>query len=219
MGKFDEFINQLSAQTGLHKDVIAAWVQREQGVNNNVLGITSNSAKTAQNPHGLATFKSQTAAANATATLLQVSSNYAGIRATYGGTSQEQALAIAQSPWHLGATGLKNAGGTDPYYYNGFVQAGILKGSAPTTGINKPKQGKATDATSTGGTTGGINIDPVGAVNDALTAPLKAVSDALASPLYFLGIVGIGATLLLVGGLILAKPAIEKAAPLAAAAA
>ena len=217
MGKYDEFINQLHAQTGLDIRVITAWVGRENGVNNNVLGITSASAKTSSNPAGLVKFQSQTAAANATATLLKVSPNYAGIRATFSGTPQQQALAIAQSPWRLGGSGLHSVGGTDPYYYAGFVQAGILSGNATAGYWNNRSTGSTTPPSSGGG----IDLNPVDAVNNAVNAAAKNVGDAFATPVYFLGIVFIGIALLIVGGLIILKPG-EKAAqagPLIAAAA
>jgi len=130
MTDFSVFINTLSGLTGLDKSVVAAWVKMEQGVNNNVLGITSSSAKTTANPHGLLSFANQTAAAEATANLLKTSPNYKGIMASTGGTPAQQAMAIAQSPWHLGGAGLKAAGGTDPYYLAGFVKAGLLTGIA-----------------------------------------------------------------------------------------
>src|ERR1035437_4854184 len=117
MADFTVFINNLSALTGLDKSVVAAWVSMEQGVNNNVLGITSASAKTASNTHGLLSFTNQAAAASATANLLKTSSNYTGIIASTSGSPSQQALAIAKSPWHLGAAGVKAAGGVDPYYH------------------------------------------------------------------------------------------------------
>lgn len=209
MGKYDEFINRLSALTGLHTDVLTAWVQREQGVNNNILGITSASARTPSNPHGLLSFPSQTAAANATAAILKSSPMYSGIIASASGSSQQQALAIAQSPWHLGPAGLRAAGGTDPYYYTGFVRAGILSGPTPTT------QGGQTKAD--GG--GGLNLNPVDAVTGAVNNAFGEVATALSTPLYFIGIVLIGITIMAIGGLIVLKPSAEKAAPLMAMAA
>ena len=141
MANYSEFINRLSSQTGLHTDVLAAWVNREKGINNNILGVTSGGS--------LVKYPSQTAAADATAALLMRSSNYAGIRASLQGTSEQQALAIAQSPWRLGGSGLAKQGGTDPYYYKGFVEAGILAGntSRPSGGTSTPIT--PTDTTST----------------------------------------------------------------------
>lgn len=137
MTDFATFVNELHAKTGLDIGVINAWVAREQGVYpGNVLGITSAAAKTKSNPYGLVSYSNQVAGADATANLLQSSSYYRGIIASATGTPQEQALAIAQSPWHLGAMGLQKAGGTDPYYYAGFVQAGIL----PAGGGSKASQ-------------------------------------------------------------------------------
>ena len=143
MANYSEFVNRLSALTGLNKDVLNAWASRENGVNNNILGVTSGGS--------LVKYPSQTAAAEATAKLIQTSPNYAGIRASEGKTSQQQALAIAQSPWRLGGTGIKLAGGTDPYYYAGFVDAGILAGntSKPGGGVSTPTM---PDTNTSGGT-------------------------------------------------------------------
>lgn len=119
------FVNELSALTGLDKGVLTEWANLENGVNNNILGVTSGGV--------LKTYSSQTAAAQDTAALLKSSPNYKNIIASTSGSPAQQALAIAQSPWRLGPTGLKNQGGTDPYYLKGFIGAGILTGSAGTT--------------------------------------------------------------------------------------
>ena len=154
MATYTEFINELSAKTGLHVDVITAWVNLEKGVNNNILGIRSSAGP-------LMTFPSQKAAADATAAILQnkSSSLYAGIRASESGTSAQQALAIAKSPWHLGPGGLAQAGGVDPYYLSGFIRAGLLAGS-PTFTPPSP--------TPSGGASTPITPSP-GAISDELT--------------------------------------------------
>lgn len=123
------FIKELP---GLNIDVARAWVQREVGAYNN-LGIMDSPG----NPHQFATPQQ---GAKAAADLIKRSNNYAGIRTSLQGTPAQQALAIAQSPWRLGPSGLRAQGGTDPYYYKGFVQAGILSGntSIPSGGASTP---------------------------------------------------------------------------------
>ena len=136
MANYTEFINELSAKTGLNKQVLGVWVSMEQGVNNNILGIRSASGP-------LMKFPSQTAAADATAKLLQSSSLYAGIRASESGTPAQQALAIVKSPWHLGPRGVAlEPNKMDPYYLKGFVSAGFLSNSGnsalPSGGASTP---------------------------------------------------------------------------------
>lgn len=145
MADYSVFINRLSELTGLRKDVLAAWVQREQGTHpGNVLGVTSRALRTPSNPHGLVNYANQREGAEATARLIQSSPNYAGIRASAGGTSAQQALAIAKSPWRLGPSGVRaQPNQIDPYYFRGFVQAGILGGtsgnpSIPSGGTSTP---------------------------------------------------------------------------------
>ncbi len=143
--KYAEFVNKLSSLTGLHTDVLYAWVAREQGVNNNILGLTyqkGSSVAVGQYIHGntyLGKFPSQTAAAVETARWINTLPQYKPIKATAGGTSAQQALAIAQSPWHKRPP----AGGVDPYYYAGFVKAGILTGPA-SVAASKPSGGTST---------------------------------------------------------------------------
>jgi hypothetical protein len=208
MANFTEFINSLSAQTGLNKSVIAAWVSREQGVNNNVLGVTSSSLKSPSNTHGLVSYPSQTAGATATANLLKSSSQYSGIIASASGTPQQQALAIAQSPWHLGGQGLKAAGGTDPYYYKGFVQAGILSGAMPlgdaaATGGNALNRSVAAATTTPSNTTG-----------TASAAGGNVFGIDLMSPVYFIGVILAATVFILVGGIIILKPKLPAVPPI-----
>lgn len=174
MADYSEFVNRLSALTNLNKDVLNAWVGREKGVNNNILGVTSGGS--------LVKYPSQTAAAEATARLIQTSPNYAGIRASEGKTSQQQALAIAQSPWRLGGTGIKLAGGTDPYYYKGFVEAGILAGntSKPGGGVSTPTM---PDTASSSDLTSIFNTLGIKADNHPITVDeSKAIVNALGHP-------------------------------------
>jgi hypothetical protein len=131
---FSVFITKFSALTGLNPTVVKAWISMEQGVNNNVLGVTSNGH--------LLTYPDQNTAAIATARLINTSSLYSGIRASTSGSLAQQAMAIAQSPWHLGSAGLAKAGGTDPYYLGGFIRAGLLtqssSSSSPSGGTSSP---------------------------------------------------------------------------------
>ena len=123
MADYTVFINTLQSLTGLNKDVITQWVSLEKGVNNNILGVTSGGA--------LKKYPNQSLAAIDTAALINRSSNYAGIRASYGKTSAQQARAIIASPWHsTSATG---------YYQRGF--SSITGGSSnpvPSGGASTP---------------------------------------------------------------------------------
>ncbi len=201
MADFTEFINRLSEKTGLHTDVVRAWVSREQGVNNNVLGLTSASAKTPSNTHGLLRFSSQTAGADATAAMILGSANYAGIRASLGGSSQDQAIAISKSPWRLGPTGVKNAGGFDAYYLAGFVKAGILSTS------DKPSGGASTPITPSPNGPLDIVGDAVGSLN-----PIGGLD--LNAPFFFIGIILIATVLVLVGGLVTLKGKTPEVMPI-----
>lgn len=213
---FTEFINSLASQTGLSANVIAAWVSREQGVHNNVLGVTSASAKTASNPAGLLSFSSQTAGATATANLLKSSSMYSGIISSASGTQQQQAMAISQSPWHLGGSGLKAAGGTDPYYFAGFVKAGILSGTPSAPGGGTASTSKTLTSGLLSGLTGAGSGNP--GLNPNPTAGLPNASNVLGvdltSPLYTIGVLLIAAVLILVGGIIILKPKMPSALPI-----
>lgn len=182
---FTPFINELVAKTGLNLDVVRLWVLREQGRG----GSNTSNPLGANAPHQ---YPSQVAAADATATLLQTSANYAGIRATYGGTSAEQAMAISQSPWRLGPTGLKQAGGTDKWYLAGF-QSILGNVATPSGGVSTPIVPTNQDSTST------FDINNPGA-----SVPSKPLFDLL-TPIRFLGVVLIGLTIFAVGGIITLK--------------
>lgn len=109
---------------GLNYTVALAWTTAEVGSNNN-LGIMRGPGK----PASYATPEQGAAAA---AALIRTSPYYSGIMASLaGGSPQQQAMAIAQSPWHLGPTGLRNAGGTDPYYARIFSGFGFTFPSTP----------------------------------------------------------------------------------------
>ena len=199
------YINEFSAKTGLDKSVVTVWAQAENGGNNNVLGVTSGS--------GLLSFTSPTAGADAAANLVNTSSNYAGIRASVNQSPAAQALAIAQSPWRLGGSGLKTVGGTDPYYYNQFVGAGIISGSTISPG--QVIQNTVTSAYQ--------NVSPANVQQLNQNNPGGLFNIDLTSPFYFLGVILVGIVFILVGGLILVKPKAEQAAqqylPMAAMAA
>jgi hypothetical protein len=114
----------------------------EQGVNNNVLGMTDTALKTKDNPHGLYSYANQTTAADATANRLKTLPYYKGIIASTGGTPSQQALAITTSPWHSGKSGV-----VDPYYLKGFVKAGLLTSTAGATPSSNPPATLASSST------------------------------------------------------------------------
>ena len=103
---------------GMHFAVARAWVTCEQGLNGNVFGITDGKGK-------LLVFNTMSAGVTATATIVKTSPLYAGIIASLKLPALEQARAIVRWPWHLGPTGLKNAGGRDPYYARVFATQGF----------------------------------------------------------------------------------------------
>lgn len=99
----------------------AAWASAEQGINNNVFGLGASHA-------GVPGYASTSAAVQATWHQMTSSGVYAATISRLqaaGGNVGKAALAIAESPWHLGAAGVKAAGGVDPYYARVFTQAGI----------------------------------------------------------------------------------------------
>ncbi len=167
VANYTEFINSLNAATGLDKSVLAAWVGRENGAYNNALGLTFQRGSSV--PVGqyigsntyLGKFTSQTQAATETARWINTFPQYAGIRnAAKSGTPAQQALAIVNSPWRTGSTT------GDPYYRQGFIDAGILGASGTPSG------GASTPLTTVSGTSTalsdfqnslkklGINSDP-----------------------------------------------------------
>ena len=125
--RLDQFARALAADTGLSYDAAHAWAQAEVGPLNN-LGIMNGSQ-----PASYATPQQGAAAA---ADLINSSPYYAGIRASTKGTTDQQLVAIAQSPWHLGPTGLAKAGGTDPYYARIFgLDAATITAASQTTPV------------------------------------------------------------------------------------
>ena len=103
---------------GLHFAVARAWVTCEQGLNGNVFGITDGSGK-------LLVFNTMSGGVTAAAALLRNSPLYAGVIASLKLPAIEQARAFVHCPWHLGARGLANAGGRDPYYARVFAGQGF----------------------------------------------------------------------------------------------
>ena len=91
--------------------VARTWVIAEQGLNNNVFGVTNSDGS-------LKKYPTVRQGVKAMADIIKTSPLYAGIRATLykGATGDKQATAICHSPWRLGAAGLKQVGGRDPYY-------------------------------------------------------------------------------------------------------
>jgi hypothetical protein len=136
------FARSLSYYTGLSYTAALAWTSAEVGGNNN-LGIMDAPGK----PH---VYGTPAQGAQAAAQLINTSPLYAGIRASVGKSPQEQMDAIARSPWHLGPTGLKNAGGLDPYYARIFSSFGYVKSGG--TPASKPAGGTATTSVPADGT-------------------------------------------------------------------
>ncbi len=129
------FATALAKDTGLSYQASLAWASAEVGPLNN-LGIMNGSQP--------ASFATPEAGAAAAAQLINSSPYYAGIRASTSGTVQQQLLAIAQSPWRLGPTGLAKAGGTDSYYVKVFSSFGLtapapINGGTTTSAPPAPK--------------------------------------------------------------------------------
>lgn len=209
MASYDQFVSELHAKTGLSTQVLNAWAAAENGVNNNILGIKSGGS--------LMKFADQKQAADYTANFLKSSSYYSGIIASANQSVAAQALAIAQSPWHLGPSGLKAAGGTDPYYMRIFQSKGLI------TNASNYWTGKSTGATTSSvAASPSVTVPSIPSVQDIAGGVTGAIGDAIATPVYFIGIVLIGITLMLIGGLITLKPQMDKTAqavsPLAVAA-
>lgn len=103
---------------GLRFRVARAWVTAEQGLNCNTFGVTVGGV--------LKRYPTLRVGARAAATRVMTSKMYAGIVASLAGADADvQARAVVSSPWRLGPSGLKAAGGVDPYYrrifrLNGF---------------------------------------------------------------------------------------------------
>ncbi len=132
--RLDQFARALSADTGLSYDASYLWAKAEVGANNN-LGIMVGARPAA--------YPTPAAGAAAAAALIDSSPLYAGIRASTSGSTHAQLTAIAQSPWHLGPTGLSRVGGTDPYYAKVF---GLTLGSKAAPSTNKTPRATATPA-------------------------------------------------------------------------
>ena len=83
----------LAQISGLAPTVALAWVKKENGVNNNILGVT--------NQNGLETFATWQQGIDAAVNLLQTSNYYAGIRAAIAGgnpCAQRDACLLYTSP-------------------------------------------------------------------------------------------------------------------------
>jgi hypothetical protein len=105
--RLDRFATALSKKTGLSFEASRKWAQAEVGEYNN-LGIMTTNAQGKRVPMRYATPE---LGATAAAQLINSSGNYAGIRASTGGSTLQQLIAIANSPWHEGFKP-----GIDPYY-------------------------------------------------------------------------------------------------------
>lgn len=174
------FINDLVSLTGLNKAVVTEWATLENGVNNNVLGVTNGGV--------LATYATPAEGAAATANRLKTLSDYKGIMSSTGSSPAVQALEIAKSPW-IGHAGLTYS----PYYLAGFARAGLLNGlpSNPgTTTGNTSGTPATTTSTPASSSSGGI---------------LGALAQAASTPFIFIGIIIMAAVFVLLGGLVMLK--------------
>lgn len=137
---------------GLNINVARAWAAAEVGTERLSLGTGGANGPSYPTPE---------AGAQAAATEIKSNPLYAGIRSSLSSTNPNvQATAIAQSPWHLGAIGLKRAGGTDPYYSRIFSGFGLQIGASPAKAPASPSTDTGTPGNSpvvnaqTGFTTG-----------------------------------------------------------------
>jgi hypothetical protein len=99
----------------LTHDAAVKWINAEQGVNGNVLGVTY---RDASGQH-LYQYPSQEAGIRAAVSLIKTSGNYTGIRASLGQSVTTQLQAIAASPWN--APSHYRSGGTFGVSISGFM--------------------------------------------------------------------------------------------------
>lgn len=165
---------------GLNYDVAKTWITSEKGVSGNVLGLTYTSGGRQQ----LYQFSSQEEGLQAAANWVDTRSIYAGIKNSLSGTAQQQAVAISTSPWN------------SAYYPRVFANL-IGNGGASTPITPSPSGDQSHFASSdakTGGGTGGI------------TSPLlDEFGSALSTPFIFIGVILVGITFIITGGLIFSK--------------
>lgn len=169
------FARALAAETGLSYQASLAWASAEVGGNNN-LGIMAG-------PGQPASFATPAQGAAAAAALINSSPLYAGIRASVGSSPAAQMDAIARSPWHLGPSGLKAAGGLDPYYarvFSAFGYAGnanVGVGTKSRAGRPAPGVSVATPTASIMTPRAALPSDPLSRAN-VYIANLKAAQAA-----------------------------------------
>lgn len=97
---------------GLYQQVAECWINAEQGVNNNPLGVTAGGV--------LVHYPNPIAGIDAAAARVRTSIHYGGIRASLSGSVRDQALAIIASPWNFPGS---------PYYTRRFNECGLLTSS------------------------------------------------------------------------------------------
>lgn len=192
--------NYLASKTGLNPTVTMAWLKNEQQSTpnpTNPLNIRAGGAPGQTGTSGgFATYASPQAGLDAAAWLVNNSSHYTGIRnvVSSGGSAYQQARAIEQSPWaagHYGQSGISSMLDTAPF------------GNTPSGQVAPGTYNPAT----------GNSGDPVSIVTNA-------IGSALATPVYFIGVILVGITLILVGGIVTLKPGkmAQQAVPVLAAA-
>ena len=174
---------------GLNYDVAKTWITSEKGVSGNVLGTTY----TKDGKQRLFTYPSQEAGLEAAANWIKTRSIYAGVNTSLSGTAQQQAVALANSPWNRS------------YYTKVF--SGLMGGqTSPSGGASTPLtdapnkaqvEKQITDAAKYGE---GLASNPIGTiVGDALGIP------DMTSAIMFIGVILVGITLIATGGIISLK--------------
>jgi hypothetical protein len=193
------YISELSARTGLATSVVAAWVSRENGADNNVLGVTGRNG--VYGGAGLFSYPSQVAGADAAANLINTSPLYAGIRdAVKTGDPAAEALAIVKSPWRG-----SQPGGFDKYYYNGFAAAGILPAGMATPQSAQSQSGQSQSQSQP------QSPNPFGDIH--VSTPLGDVTiPNFSSPFLYVAIALVGMTFVVVGGFLATKSRIDYGA-------
>jgi hypothetical protein len=112
----------VKAFPGMNLHTAVVWVTAEQGDNHNILGVTYYDKLHRQRLYKYGTFEEGAAAA---AKIIFADPQYANVVASLKRNDiHDQLYAIARCPWHLGANGLKKAGGVDPYYLRIFKEMG-----------------------------------------------------------------------------------------------
>ena len=148
---------------GLDYNVAKTWITSEKGVSGNVLGTTY----TKDGKQRLYEYSSQEAGLEAAANWIKTRSIYAGVKNSLSGTSQQQATALAQSPWNRS------------YYTKVF--SGLMGGqTSPSGGTSTP----LTDAPNKSLTSLQQLLDKIGIDSGPFHKFTQSESDKIATELY-----------------------------------